>query len=51
MKNNETFRKYYDPKCSLGRGHYGALGHCADKLIRIIYKLLFEDLPSDLNRR
>ncbi len=49
VKNNETFRKYYDLKCSQGRGHYGALGHCAGKLVRIIYKLLSEDIAFDPN--
>ena len=49
VKNNETFRKYYDLKCSQGRGHYAALGHCAGKLVRIIYKLLSEDLAFDPN--
>ena len=44
VKNNEIFRKYYDLKCSQGRGHYAALGHCAGKLVRIIYKLLSEDI-------
>ena len=44
VKNNETFRKYYDLKCSQGRGNYAALGHCAGKLVRIIYKLLSEDI-------
>jgi len=47
VKNNETFRNYYDLKCSQGRGHYGALGHCAGKLVRIIYKLLSEDIAFD----
>ena len=47
VKNNETFKKYYDLKCSQGRGHYAALGHCAGKLVRIIYKLLSENLPFD----
>ena len=50
VKNNETFRKYYDLKCSQGRGHYGALGHCAGKLVRIIYKLLSEDIAFDPSR-
>ena len=49
VKNNETFRKYYDLKCSQGRGHYGALGHCAGKLVRIIYKLLSEEITFDPN--
>lgn len=50
VKNNETFRKYYDLKCAQGRGHYAALGHCAGKLVRIIYKLLSEDIPFDPDR-
>ena len=50
VKNNETFRKYYDLKCSQGRGHYAALGHCAGKLVRIIYKLLSEGIAFDPNR-
>ena len=50
VKNNETFRKYYDLKCSQGRGHYAALGHCAGKLVRIIYKILSEDAAFDPNR-
>ena len=47
VKNNGTFRKYYDLKCSQGRGHYAALGHCAGKLVRIIYKMLSEDVAFD----
>ena len=50
VKNNETFRKYYDLKCSQGRGHYAALGHCAGKLVRVLYKLLSEDIPFDPKR-
>lgn len=29
VKNNDTFRTYYDLKCSKGRCHYATLGHCA----------------------
>ena len=47
VKNNETFRKYYDLKCSQGRSHYAALGHCAGKLVRIIFKLLDQNVPFD----
>ena len=50
VKNNETFRKYYDLKCSQGRGHYAALGHCAGKLVRILYKLLSQDISFDPTR-
>lgn len=47
VKNNETFRSYYDKKCAQGRGHYAALGHCAGKLVRIIYMMLSRDVAFD----
>jgi len=50
VKNNETFLNYYNLKCSQGLGHYAALGHCAGKLVRILYKLLSEDIPFDPQR-
>ena len=40
VKNNKTFKTYYETKKSEGRSHYNALGHCAGKLVRIIYKML-----------
>lgn len=40
VKNNKTFKAYYETKKSEGRSHYNALGHCAGKLVRIIYKML-----------
>lgn len=36
VKNNLTFKTYYDKKRSEGQSHYNALGHCAGKLVRII---------------
>ena len=50
VKNNESFRKYYDLKCSQGRNHYAALGHCAGKLVRVLFKLLSEEIPFNPNR-
>ena len=47
VKNNSTFRSYYDSKVSQGRGHYAALGHCAGKLVRIIFKLLTDNVAFD----
>ena len=44
VKNNKTFQDYYNQKMSEGRSHYNALGHCAGKLVRIIYKMLTEML-------
>jgi transposase len=39
VKNNATFKAYYDAKRAEGRPHYNALGHCAGKLVRVIYKM------------
>lgn len=36
VKNNATFKDYYEAKMAEGRTHYNALGHCAGKLVRII---------------
>jgi len=36
VKNNATFKAYYDAKMAEGRTHYNALGHCAGKLVRVI---------------
>ena len=40
VKNNATFKAYYEAKRTDGRCHYNALGHCAGKLVRIIWKML-----------
>ena len=47
VKNNSTFKEFYDSKISQGRTHYAALGHCAGKLVRIIFKLLTDNVPFD----
>ena len=49
VKNNQTFKEYYDSKRSEGRSHYNALGHCAGKLVRIIYKMLTDNVEFNLN--
>ncbi len=36
VKNNATFKSYYDKKMAEGRTHYNALGYCAGKLVRVI---------------
>ena len=48
VKNNTTFQNYYIKKMSEGRSHYNALGHCAGKLIRVIYKMLIDNIPFNL---
>lgn len=49
VKYNQTFKEYYDSKRAEGRGHYNALGHCAGKLVRIIYKILKDDVEFNLD--
>lgn len=49
VKNNSTFKAYYDKKRDEGRSHYNALGHCAGKLVRIIHKMLTNDITFDLD--
>ena len=46
--NTKTFEKYYNKKCSQGKSHYNALGHCANKLIRIIFKMLSKNIKFDI---
>ena len=48
VKNNQTFAAYYAQKKSEGRPHYGALGHCAGKLVRIIFKMLTDNVAFNL---
>ena len=48
VRNNKTFKDYYDTKMSEGRSHYNALGHCAGKLVRIIWKLLTDNVEFNL---
>ena len=48
VKCNKTFKAYYDQKMSEGRSHYNALGHCAGKLVRVIYKMLTDNVPFNL---
>lgn len=39
-RHNTTFMNYYLKKIKAGKSHYCALGHCAGKLTRIIFKLV-----------
>lgn len=49
VKNNATFKAYYDAKKADGRSHYNALGHCAGKLVRIIFKMLTDEVEFNLD--
>lgn len=41
--NTKTFNDYYTKKYSQGKSHYNSLGHCATKLVRIIFKMLSDN--------
>ncbi|SDB95506.1 hypothetical protein SAMN04487864_101100 [Succiniclasticum ruminis] len=49
VKNNQTFKMYYDKKVADGRQYYNALSHCAGKLVRILYKMLTENIAFQLS--
>lgn len=49
VKNNKTFKEYYNLKRSQGKSHYCALGHVAHKLVRIIFKMLKENVSFNLD--
>ena len=49
VKNNATFKAYYDKKMAEGRTHYNALGHCAGKLVRAIWKMLTDEVEFNLD--
>ena len=48
VRNNATFKAYYDAKRSEGRSHYNALEHCAGKLVRVIWKMLTDEVEFNL---
>ena len=47
--NNKTFNDYYQLKKSQGHNHYSALGHVAHKLVRVIFKMLKDDIAFNLD--
>ncbi len=49
VKNNATFKAYYDKKMAEGRSHYNALGNCAGKLVRVIWKMMTDDVDFNLD--
>ena len=49
VKNNATFKDYYDKKMAKGQTHYNTLGHCAGKLVRIIWKMLNDKVKFSLD--
>ena len=46
--HNKTFKDYYDLKISQGRRHYNALGHVVHKLVRVIHKMMTDNVAFNL---
>ena len=49
VRNNYTFKVYYESKRNQGKSHYQALGHVAHKLVRVLFKILSANIPFDEN--
>lgn len=49
VRNTRTFSQYYDAKRAQGRLHYNALGHVAGKLVRVIFKILKDNVAFALD--
>ena len=45
----KTFSDYYNTKRAQGKLHYNALGHCAGKLVRIIFYMLKNNVKFNLD--
>lgn len=48
VRNTTTFAEYYTKKRDEGKSHYQALGHCAGKFIRILFKILKSNTEFNL---
>ena len=49
VKNNATIKAYYDMKMTKSQSHYNVLGYCAGKLVRVIWKMLTDEVKFDLD--
>jgi len=49
IHNNDTFYNYYTTKRNEGKAYRCALGHVSNKLVRVIFKLLTENIPFNLS--
>ena len=47
--NNKTFKEYYDKKIDKGKSHYNAVGDVVNKVIRILYKIMTENISFNLS--
>jgi transposase len=49
VRNNAAFHDYYDLKRAQGKSHYAALGHVAFKLVRVIHKMMKDNIAFNLD--
>ncbi len=49
VKNNATFKTYYEKKMAESWTHYNALGQYAGKLVRVIWEILTDGVEFDLD--
>lgn len=49
IHNNDTFYNYYTTKRAEGKAFRNAIGHVSNKLVRVIYKILTENIPFNLS--
>lgn len=47
--NNDTFHNYYTTKRGFGKSYGNTLGHVSYKLVRVIFKILTENIPFNLS--
>ena len=47
--NNNTFHKFYLEKRAQGKTHRVALGHVCNKLVRVIFKILTDNIDFNLS--
>lgn len=47
--NNQTFNDYFQKKRSQCNYHYAAVGHVAHKLVRVLYKMLKDNVAFNLD--
>lgn len=46
--NNDTFYEYYTTKRGQGKDYRNAIGHVSNKLVRVIFKILTENIPFNI---
>lgn len=49
IHNNNTFYQYYTTKLAEGKSHRNAIGHVSNKLTRVIFKVLSENVAFNLS--